>query len=178
MEMQVDDEWPLNIIIAAPPHLVSSLTSEADVASMEMIPATSYTPGDGNYKQITDNGGRWIYTRPADNLTDALNHDLGIVLIVSSEDELNGLDDPRFDADNVVIAIQIDCVSRPDRTHKRAAAIRSSLPEQCRDAQILVSGSFEHGNLTDYMKCDDISGFLFLDASFPQILEFIDTFLK
>lgn len=82
MEMQVDDEWPLNILIMAPPHLVSSLTQEADVASMGMIPGASYTPGDGDYHQISMAGGRWVLARPSDDLTKIIEQKLGVLLLV------------------------------------------------------------------------------------------------
>ncbi len=175
MEMQVDDEWPLNILIMAPPHLISSMTSEADVASMGMIPGASYTPGDGNYKQIVEHGGRWVLARPSDDLATIVNQKLGVLLLVENDNDIVSLTNvDGLTSDNLTIAFGIDSVSNTDTAGQMAAKIQGKLPDKLSSSQILVSGSFEHSNLVEYSSIDGVSGLLLLDASFDAILELIE----
>jgi hypothetical protein len=179
MEMQVDDEWPLNILIMAPPHLVSSLTRGADVASMGMIPGASYTPGDGDYKQIVDHDGRWVLARPSDDLAEIIRNGLGVLLVIENKDDIgsiiNGVDG--LTSDNLIVAFQIDSVSTLDSAKRMLIQVQTSLPDDCRSSPILVSGSFEHSNLTDYASIAGVSGLLLLDASFDAILGLIENML-
>jgi len=178
MEMQVDDEWPLNILIMAPPHLVSSLTTEADVASVGMIAGASYTPGDGNYKQIADHGGRWILCRPSDDLAGIAKQQLGVLLLIESPTQIDliaGLKELR--SDNLMIAFKIDSVSTLETAEKMATNIRTKLPENCSLSKILVSGSFDHSNIVEYASIKNVSGLLLLDASFDAILSLIEKML-
>jgi|GEM_PF-2712763 len=175
LEMQADDEWPFNVLVMAPPHLVSSLTDEADVASLNLIPGASYTPGDGNYKQIVEQGGKWVLARPSDDLAKIAKHGLGVLLLVEDENDIDCLANvDSLAADGLVIALCIDSVSTTGTAKKTAAAIRSKLPSEFSSARVIASGSFEHKNLLDYLSIGGVSGLLLLDASFCAILDLIE----
>lgn len=175
MEMQVDDEWPLNILIMAPPHLVSSMTSEADVASMGMVPGASYTPGDGNYKQIVEHGGRWVLARPSDDLAGIVKQELGVLLLVENENEIGSFPNvDGFTSDDLIIAFKIDSISTIDTAKQMVTKIQGKLPDKLSASQILVSGSFAHSNLVEFSSIEGVSGLLLLDASFDAILELIE----
>ena len=174
MEMQVNDEWPLNILMMAPPHLVSSMTTEADIASMGMIPGASYTPGDGDFKQITNNGGQWVLARPSDNIPEIIAHKLGVLLLIEDASDLEvlaGVDN--LTSSNLVVAFPIERDAYGDDATAVANEIRGRLNEDCRAAQILVSGSTEHPELRDFPSAEGVSGILLLDASFDTILEVV-----
>ena len=190
MEMQVDDEWPLNILVMAPPHLVASLTNEAEITSAGMIPGASYTPGDGNYQQISDNGGVWVVARSTDDFAKIAKHNLGVLLVLDIEmesdieDEMETEDemDPQLEikvpdvsgmnSDNLIVAFPTFCFDL-EEVADHANLIRSKLPEECRDAQILACGCFDESNLLEYAKLENVSGLLMLDASFDSVLELI-----
>ncbi len=75
MEMSATD-WPLNVLIMAPPHLISSMTDAADVISAGLIPGASYTPGDGNYQQIRKYKGKWVLARATDDVQKIIDENL------------------------------------------------------------------------------------------------------
>lgn len=178
MEMQVDDEWPLNVLIMAPPHLVASLTSEADVVSMGMIPGASYTPGDGDYSQISENGGQWVLARPSDDLRKIVRNGLGVLLVIDSADDIDSISNFRgLSSENMIVAFPIDSVSTLTTATKMLTEIRTKFAEKQISARVLISGSFAHKNLTDYMNINGVSGLLLLDASFDSILELIHNIL-
>jgi hypothetical protein len=179
MEMQVDDEWPLNIVVMAPPHLVSSMTSGADVASMGMVPGASYTPGDGNYSQIADNGGQWVLARPSDNIPVIVKNGLGVLLVIDNAEEIASISNVEgLTSDNLIIAFAINSVSTLGTAAQMVEDIKAQLPEDRNASQILVSGSFDHKNLTEYMSIKGVSGLLLLDASFDAILDLIHNVLE
>ncbi|MFN9437455.1 MAG: hypothetical protein ACK6DC_21290 [Planctomycetota bacterium] len=178
MEMQVDDEWPLNVLIMAPPHLVVSLTSEADVVSMGMIPGASYTPGDGDYSQISENGGQWVLARPSDDLQKIVRNGLGVLLVIDSADDIDSISNFRgLSSENMIVAFPIDSVSTLTTATQMLTEIQTKFAAKQISARILISGSFAHKDLTDYMTIDGASGLLLLDASSDSILELIHNIL-
>ena len=141
---------------------------------MGMIPGASYTPGDGNYKQIYEHGGRWVLARASDDLAEIVKHELGALLLVENENEIGPVNDvDGLTSDNLVIAFKIDSVSTIDTAKQMATKIRGKLSDQLSSSQILVSGSFEHSNLVEYSSIDGVTGLLLLDASFDAILDLI-----
>ncbi|WP_372720651.1 hypothetical protein [Novipirellula sp.] len=173
MEMSVAD-WPLNILIMAPPHLVSAMTDAADIQSAGMIPGASYTPGDGDYEQIRSYGGKWVLARPSDDVARIVAEGLGIVLTIEKASEMKVIADLEgIDSANLMIAYQINSISTVESAQKECSKIRKRLPTTCRESSILVSGSFEHADIVDYQFIDGVTGLLFLDASFEQVLPVI-----
>jgi hypothetical protein len=172
LEMTMDDEWPINTIIMSPPHLISSMTEDADVASMGAIAGASYTPGDGDYAQIADAGGKWVLARKTDNIARILDAGLGVLLHVDESDELDeALNDGRLDSTNLIVAFQINSVSTLDTARKTANSIRKRLAKRnTADCQILVSGSFEHSDLLKYAKLPAVAGLLLLDTSYDAVI--------
>ena len=178
MEMSVDSEWPLNILMMAPPHLVSCLTRAADVCSMGIIAGASYTPGDGNYKQIKSAKGKWVLARPADDIQAIVSANLGAVLLIEKVGELKKIfETSNLTEKNLIVAVQINSISTLETTKKIVEAVRKKLPKECTEATILISGSFEHSNLLEYSNIGSASGLLLLDASFDSILELIPRML-
>lgn len=173
LEMTMDDEWPVNTIIMAPPHLVSAMTDSADVASMGAIPGASYTPGNGDYQQIVDSDGRWVLALPSDDTSRILAANLGVLLVIEGVGDLDALPSD-VDASNFIVAFQINSITEPKDAQKTALAIRSRLAKsKAASAQILVSASFEHENMLDYGRLEEVSGLLLLDASYDRVIELI-----
>lgn len=175
MEMQFDDQWPLNVIIMCPPHLISSMTQEAEVASMGMIPGASYTPGDGDYEQISQPGGLWVLARESDDLQTIVQHQLGVLLVLEDEQDMPKLSHiSGLSSQNLIVAFPLDSISTHDSAQRMAAKVLANLPSGCESAKIIVSASFEQAELIEYASIENVSGFLFLDASFDGVLEVID----
>jgi len=178
MEMQVDDEWPLNILIMSPPHLVSSMTTEAEVQSAGMIPGASYTPGNGDYKQIVENGGKWVLAQPSDDLSKILENGLGVILLIDSTSNVDFLNKySELSSDNLIVAYPIDSMTNIKRIESTVERIRSNLSASCNQCQFLISGSFEHSNLPDFLSVNGVSGLLMLDASFDSILDLVENLI-
>ncbi|NNC88430.1 MAG: hypothetical protein HKN82_08235 [Akkermansiaceae bacterium] len=175
LEMTMDDEWPLNVIIMAPPHLIASMTQETDITSMGAIPGASYTPGDGDYKQISTSDGRWVLARKSDDISRILQEDLGVLLHIEDSNDINGL--PEFDELNVanlIVAFQINSLSTLDTARETASAIKAKLADRHLGlSQILVSASFAHENLQEYASLSDVSGILLLDAHIGNVVELL-----
>jgi hypothetical protein len=74
LEMNIDGEWPVNTLIMSPPHLVSQMTQAAEVTRAGAIAGASYTPGDGDFRQIREANGSWILCRATDNLSQVRNN--------------------------------------------------------------------------------------------------------
>lgn len=176
LEMTIDGDLPINTIIMSPPHLVSSMTEEADVPSMGVIAGASYTPGDGNYAQIADAGGKWVLARSVDNLAQILDAGLSVLLYVNHPRELHkALNDDRLDSTNLIVAFQIDSLSAPDSANATAKSIREHLSDgNAASCQILVSGSFEHSDLLEYAKLSDVAGLLLQDTSYDSVIELLE----
>lgn len=176
LEMTFDDEWPVNTLIMSPPHLVAAMTQQADVESMGVIAGASYTPGDGDYAQIADAGGKWVLARRTDNLARILDAGLGVLLYINEADELDGaLSDSRLNSTNLIVAFQINSVSTPESAGAEAQSLRQRLARgNAADCQILVSGSVESSDLLDYAKLPGVSGLLLLDTSYDSVLTLLE----
>lgn len=174
MEMNVAD-WPLNIVMMAPPHLVSAMTDAADIRSVGMIPGASYTPGDGNYKQIRKYGGEWVLARPSDDAARIVAERLGILLVVEKASEIKAISEvDGLNPKNLMIAYQINSISTVADAAKECSKIRKKLPTDCRESTILVSGSFDHSNLIEYCSIEGVNGLLLFDAAFDRVLSVIE----
>lgn len=175
LEMTIDDEWEVNTIIMAPPHLMASMTEQADIASMGVIPGASYTPGNGDYLQIVAHGGRWVLARPADNISQILSANLGVLLLIEGVEELDAvLSNKHLEPTNFIVAFPINSVSTVKSAQATAAAIRTRLKKSsAKRAQILVSACFEHKKLPDYASLRNVSGLLMLDASYEQVVDLL-----
>lgn len=174
MQMSVS-EWPLNILMMAPPHLVSCMTKDADIVSAGLIPGASYTPGDGNYDQIRKNKGKWVLARPTDDVQRIVAEKLGVLLLFEKANEVKMISEVEgFTSDNLIVALQTNSVSTVESIKKVVSSIRKKMPSHCSDAKILVSGSFECSNLIEYSSIDGVSGLLLLDASFDAVLTLVE----
>ena len=170
--MTMDDEWPVNTIIMAPPHLVSAMTRSADVTSMGAIAGASYVPGDGDLRQVSENDGRWVLARVTDDIPRILAADLGVLLYVETHDDLGFvLKNDQLDETNFIVAFQITSTATLESAKQAAAAIRGQLVgRKTASSQILVSGSFDHKNLTQYASIPNVNGLLLLDASSDRVV--------
>lgn len=174
MEMNAAD-WPLNIVMLAPPHLVSALTDAADIQSVGMIPGASYTPGDGDYQQIRKYGGDWVLARPSDDVSRIVKEGLGVLLVVEKTTELKVISEVEgLNSENLMIAYQINSISTVESAAKECSKIRKKFPVDCRESTILVSGSFEHSNLMEYCEIEGVTGLLLLDAPFDSVITVIE----
>jgi hypothetical protein len=145
---------------------------------MGIIAGASYTPGDGNYKQIKSAKGKWVLARPADDIQAIVSANLGAVLLIEKVGELKKIfETSNLTEKNLIVAVQINSISTLETTKKIVEAVRKKLPEECTEATILISASFEHSNLLEYSNIGSASGLLLLDASFDSILELVPRIL-
>ena len=53
LEMNIDDAWPIDTILMAPPDLVDVITDETDVTSMGTVfVGAASSPADGDFQRL------------------------------------------------------------------------------------------------------------------------------
>ncbi|MCC9658814.1 hypothetical protein [Rhodopirellula halodulae] len=178
LEMSMDDEWPINTIVAAPPYLVSRITKAADVPSMGALAAASYPPPNGDYESLRDNGASWVIAHPSDPLDSIIQSGLNVLVCLESLDDLGRiLRCKNLTNENAIFAFQITGTTSVDDAASDASQIASRLSDHgLSGAQILVSGSFAHDNLVEYAGLPGVNGLMLLDASFDRIIELLNQF--
>lgn len=178
LEMMMDDEWPINTIVMVPPHLVDVLTRSAKIQSAGAIAGASYTPGDGDFRQILDNKGRWVLTRRSDDVSKIVASGLGILFYVEGDDHLADVDtllaNDGLTETNVMIAFQSRSTSTLETISKSAIAIHSKLVgRNIGRAHLLVSASIDNEELIKYLSLPKVSGLLLLDVAFGNVIDLL-----
>lgn len=178
LEMSMDDEWPINTIVAAPPYLTASITKTADVLSMGALAAASYPPPNGDYKSLRDNCVSWVFASTPDDVESIIQNGLNVLVCMESLDHLRRiLQFKGLTCENAIFAFQITSVTTVENAASLASQVASRLADcGLSGAQILVSGSFAHKNLLEYADLPFVNGLLLLDASFAQIIELLTQF--
>jgi hypothetical protein len=175
LEMSMPDAWPVNTLIMSPPHLLPSITESTGLTDSGIAAGASYTPGDGNFDQIREFGGQWVLARNSDNISHILKSTLGVLLLIDEISELDrilttkGLSDRNF-----MVAFQISGMTTLADVKNTAAEIKSRLTlKGVGSTQILVSGSFEHKDMPQYLLDPNIKGTLLLDAYFDDVIDLV-----
>lgn len=174
----MDDEWPINTIVAAPPYLASSLTKSADVTSMGALAAASYPPPNGDYASLRNNDVSWVFANPSDELDLIIDNGLNVLVCLDSPGELGHvLRSQKLTIRNAIFAFQIASATSTDDAASDASQIASRLSDSgLSEAQILVSGSFAHKNLVEYARLPGVNGLLLFDGDFGRMIELLAQF--
>jgi hypothetical protein len=175
LEMSMPDNWPVNTLIMAPPHLIPSITESTGVTTSGVVAGASHTPGNNDYDQIRDFGGCWVLARISDDMSKILDAGLGALLLIDDLPELDSaLRSNSLTNHNLMVAFQINSITKLNTVAENAKQLKSKLTKAgLADAQILVSCSFEHNEIRRYLSLPDVSGLLLLDAYFGDIVDLV-----
>ncbi|MDC0008165.1 hypothetical protein OAE12_00485 [bacterium] len=176
MEMSVGGSWPVNALMMAPPHLITEMTQYAEITSRDIAAGASYTPGDGNYQNIVDSKGSWVLARPSDDCSKILEAGLGVLLDVNSlrdENLVPCLKNNDFNTENLILTFP---ATNSTSFHAKLKKLEGILAGSgLTNSTILVKAYMKDKNLSEYLKSDAISGFLFQDAPYHEILNLVET---
>jgi hypothetical protein len=141
LEMQIDNEWELDLVLLVPPEYLNVLINETDVTGEDAaIVSAGVTTPQPAYEAPCN----WVLLEKAADVSAALRAGARPILRVASADQVSGLE-----LDRVVLAV-------PD-----VFALRS-VRERAPGARIIVSGARELG---------DADGLLLDGADFEELLE-------
>ena len=179
LEMSMDDEWPINIMVAVPPHLTPCITQQAEITSMGASAAASYPPTNGDFTQLREAGASWVFAHPFDRIDAILDNGLNVLVCVEDSDQLNDvLACDRISENNAIIAFQITSATSIDDAATLAAKISTKLTGRgLSKTQLLVSGSYAHKNILDYTQIPHVNGLLMLDSDFAHIIELLNEYV-
>ena len=107
LEMNIDDEWPIDTILMAPPDLVDVITDETDVTSMGTVfVGAASPPSDGDFQTLAGSAATWVLLENADAVVAALSAGLKVILCVEPSTDLAPvLESVPAAADQIILAI-------------------------------------------------------------------------
>ena len=179
MEMSVGGSWPVNALMLAPPHLITEMTQYAEITSRGIAAGASYTPGDGNYQNIVDSKGKWVLARLSDDCSKIIEAGLGVLLDVNNlydENLIPTLKNSDFNNENLIITFP---ATNSASFHAKLKTLKEILNDNgLSNSKILVKAYLKDKNLSEYLKSDALSGFLFHDAPYQEILNLVETISK
>jgi hypothetical protein len=176
LEMNIDDEWPIDTVLMSPPDLVDAITEETDVTSMGTVFAgTSTAPVNGDFGSLVDAQASFVLLDAIDNLAAAFDAGLRVILKITPETDVGPiLSNTRATSDNLVVAVQPDAATTPPDAQSVVAAIRQALTTvNCAEARIIVAAQIDENSILKYLQEDDIDGVLLFDTSFDSVMEIL-----
>jgi hypothetical protein len=172
LEMTIDDEWPVDTVILAPPRYVADM---ADVRSMGVQTGASYFPGNQDLQAIVSAGGSWLLVYPEDPINLVEPSGLSILLMLDSPKDIDKvLPDLTTTADRLSIAFYTDGLETPSKAQKKAASTRKKLESRgLGNVRILASGSFDIERFRKFFAMEDIDGVLVLNGESGEMINLI-----
>lgn len=179
IEMSIDSEWPVDIVLLAPPAFVKTITSDTDVASMENVAIGGNPINDRcDLRRVRKSGGKWVQLIASVPVTkqrvlDALRVKLRVLLEVQSAGEINSVLGPgeRLNSESLVVAMKLGATPSPESAQSVAAAIREQLKKlNCEDARVVLVAEVQGDAVGSYVAQPDIDGILYHDESFAPYL--------
>jgi len=178
LEMNVSGDWPVTVLMMTPPHLVEVIEDRIDILRKSMLCGASYTPGDGNYAQISGCGGTWVVARISDNLGAILDAGLGVLLHLDPDVESlsDVLSDPRLDRERLMVSFAPSPNPDIEGTVRRIEAFKQMLAAcGLSDVKMLIEGYTEDARLGEYLALADVHGLLMNDCPYHKIVNIIET---
>jgi len=183
LEMNIDDEWPIDTVLLSPPEFLKVITRETDVTKVRSVSAgATRAPADGKLKAIYSSGGRWLHIDGGsdyaeEQLSAAVNANLNVIWAVHQPFQIRSAFDsvPKLTPKQLVVAL------RPERKNvaantaqKTAAEIRGELTSQgLRDSRIVLAAPLHKNNVVKYIEQPDIDGVLLYDGDYSSVLEIL-----
>lgn len=180
LEMNVDDKWPIDIVILAPPDLVRVITSQTKVTSMGTVYAgASSMTSLADLHAVTAANGQWLLLdgengNVATHTAAILDAGLNVILRVRNPSDLAGAlaTCPSLTPDRLVVAFRPDGDCSPDVANTAAAKIRLELNSlKCGDSRVVMVSAPNKDQILKYLSTNDIDGMLYEGADFSTVLD-------
>jgi hypothetical protein len=179
LEMNIDDEWPIDTVLLAPPSLVDVINNDTGVTSMGTVySGSSAPPTDGDFKALVAASAKWILidgsksSAPA-NVGSALKAGLNVIICVEDQKQLSDslIGAKRLSADRIVAAFRPAGSSRPEEGQLAARSLRDELHSfKLGDSRLILCSQLDAKNIMDYLRQPDIDGVLFENGQFTTTL--------
>ena len=175
LEMNIDDEWPIDTILLAAPDLVDVITDETDVTSMGTVFAGASTAGD--FASIVRAKGKFVALQTDDDIAAALTAGLSVILRCDPDTDLAvALNDLALDSTNLVVALNFAAAPSPAEADSIASTHRESLGNLgCADARMILCCDIDENTINNYLSTSNVDGVLLIDASFDTVNEILST---
>ncbi len=169
LEMNIDDEWPIDTILMASPDLVDVITDETDVTSMGTVfVGAASPPSDGDFQALAGSAATWVLLENADAAAAALSAGLKIILCVEPSTDLAlVLDGVPLAADQIILAITHEFLPTPQVAQASARRVREHLRSRdIADTRVVLAAPVDGKTAMNYLSQDDIDGVLLRDSGF------------
>lgn len=183
LEMNIDDEWPIDTVLLCPPESVKVITRETDVTKVKSVSAGAMrAPANGKIKAIHSSGGRWLLLdcetdNTEEQLSAAVNAKLNIICVVRQPLQIRSVYEnvPKLMPKQLVVALQPERKNVAANTAQKIVAdIRGELTSHgLGDSRIVLAAPLHKNNVVKYIKQPDIDGVLLYDSDYSSVLEIL-----
>ena len=176
LEMTFDDEWPFETIFMAPPYLLHSVNESVVLDDANATLGASAVPGDRNFQRISDANAKWVMAWQTDPIDEVLDHGLGCMLYLQSNDDLQKFDFPNAaNRSNFIVALQTTSITTSDSATALLESARKIIGDL--DVRIALCVCTENRD-APAMAANPISdGTVFLNVFPGEIAEFVNEHL-
>jgi hypothetical protein len=179
LEMNIDDEWPIDTVIFVPPDQITEATRNTSVTTMGTVSVgASEMPTVNELKRIKKSGGTWVlfnanHTSASANLAAALDAGLKVMLLATDGAGARiALADTTINTANLVIAFRPGKARSPEGAQAIAARIRAVLKEKgASTSRIVLAAPIRKEEIMAYLTKPDIDGVLHENGSFEWAME-------
>jgi hypothetical protein len=180
LEMNINDEWPIDTVLLAPPALVRVITGDTGVLSMGTVYAGAASlESKCDLRKLKKSGGKWaLLDAEASNVQSmarsVLDANLSVILSVTNPSQVSNLlaGCKHLTSERIVVAIRSEDAYSPDTAQSAALEIRNELHSlNSGQSRVIVDTTIEKLEVLDFVEKPDIDGVLYRDGTFASALK-------
>ncbi|MCC6507673.1 MAG: hypothetical protein IT423_01095 [Pirellulaceae bacterium] len=180
LEMNIDDEWPVDTVLLAPPRYVKVITGDTGVTSMGTVYAgASSMDSICDVRTAKKASARWIlvdanHASAKSRVASVLKAKLNVILTITKPSELSSVltAGPGLSSDRLVVAMNAKADSQPASIQALAAQARQLLKSiNCADSRLIVAAQIGKETIVDFLSQPDIDGVLHREGDFSSALD-------